>query len=76
MTRSGSSIKKEICHPVKIPNKAAAVKKTVARSAGQSAAIATEGHFDWGVQLQPGKLISALKDDRSARRRGSIPRAS
>ena len=66
VTRSGSSIKKEICHPVKIPNKAAAVKKTVARSAGQSAAIATEGHFDWGVQLQPGKLISALKDDRSA----------
>jgi len=66
MTRSGSSAKKKVCHPVKIPNKAAAVKKTVTRSAGQSVAIATEGHFDWGVQLQSGKLISSLKDDRSA----------
>ena len=63
---SGPSVKKEICRPVKIANKVAAAKKTAAQPAGRSASIATEGHFDWGVQLQSGKLISAVKDDRSA----------
>ncbi|MSS46498.1 ABC transporter permease [Cutibacterium sp. WCA-380-WT-3A] len=60
----GSTAKKGICRPVKVKSKA--TTKTIAQPAGQSASVATEGHFDWGVQLQSGKLISALKDDRSA----------
>ena len=63
---SGSIVKKELCRPVKIQNKAAAVMQTVAQPARRPVSIATEGHFDWGVQLQSGKLVSALKDDRSA----------
>ncbi|WP_368492329.1 TIGR03773 family transporter-associated surface protein [Cutibacterium sp.] len=63
---SGSAAKKEICRPVKVPTTTAATEKKAAQPAAQSASVATEGHFDWGVQLQSGKLISALKDDRSA----------
>ena len=46
--------------------KSATPAAKAAAPAGQAASIATEGHFDWGVQLESGKLISALKDDRSA----------
>lgn len=72
-TTSGSSARKEICRPVKIPTKAAAAVKKTAQSATHPASIATEGHFDWGVQLQSGKLISALKDDRSAPAKWVVP---
>ena len=49
---SGASAQKEICRPVKIPNKAAAAVKKTAQPATHPASIATEGHFDWGVQPQ------------------------
>ena len=75
---AAAAAKKEVCRPVKIATKKASpassdgAKKSAtpaakaAAPAGQAASIATEGHFDWGVQLESGKLISALKDDRSA----------
>ncbi|MDU3272931.1 MAG: TIGR03773 family transporter-associated surface protein, partial [Cutibacterium sp.] len=68
---AAAAAKKEVCRPVKIATKKASPAssdgaKKSATPAGQAASIATEGHFDWGVQLESGKLISALKDDRSA----------
>jgi len=75
---AAAAAKKEVCRPVKIATKKASpassdgAKKSATPAAkatapaGQAASIATEGHFDWGVQLESGKLISALKDDRSA----------
>lgn len=55
------------CRPVKVPRKKAAsssAKPATTKRVSSAASVATEGHFDWGVQLVDGKLVSSLKDDR------------